>query len=720
MTDLNTSIGKLYGVGEKKKAYYAKMGISTVGDLICHYPRGYENRGNVILLSESDGMGKSSHILTIATEPKNVRVKGRMSLLKFRAYDDSGICEITYFNQEYLKSTFTPGTSFRFYGKVEFKGKNFTMTSPAYEPWSEQAELPALLPVYPLTEGISQKQIAKDMRSALIVAEFAGEKQDPLPEDIRRRNILCNKAYAIKHIHNPDNLSALAAAKKRLIFDEFFTFALGMGLSRGVSEQSPAYPCTNSDISELEAILPYSLTGAQRRVIGEISRDMAKPYAMSRILVGDVGCGKTVCAAAAMLIAVRSGRQACLMAPTEILARQHYADLSDIFGRLGIRTSLLVGAMTAAQKRKVYAGLESEDENNRIDVVIGTQALLSEGVGFAAAGLVITDEQHRFGVNQRALLAEKSNNSHVLVMSATPIPRSMALVMYGDLDISVIDEMPSGRQRVDTFAVDESYRDRLNVFIEKQVGEGGQVYVVCPAIEEQEEIDDDEQADLLIGDVDSFGNLFEDKKERPKLKSAKEFALALAEKLTSCKVEVLHGKMKSKDKDAIMNSFAKGEIDVLVSTTVIEVGVNVPNASLMIVENAERFGMSQLHQLRGRVGRGKRKSFCILVSESVGKESTAGARLKTMKENYDGYSIAEKDLEMRGPGDFLRGSGDASVRQSGGVRFKLAELCDDSGLFSAAMSEAKDLLASDGTLSGYPLLRSEVDRMFTLERGTIS
>ena len=288
----------------------------------------------------------------------------------------------------------------------------------------------------------------------------------------------------------------------------------------------------------------------------------------------------------------------------------------------------------------------------------------------------------------------------------------------------MIDEMPVGRQRVDTFAVDESYRDRLNAFIEKQVREGGQVYVVCPAIEEQEDIDEDEQADLLIGDVDSFGNLFEDadagKKERQKLKSAIEFATTLSETLTNCRVEVLHGKMKSKDKDAIMNSFARGNIDVLVSTTVIEVGVNVPNASLMIVENAERFGMSQLHQLRGRVGRGKRKSFCVLVSESVGKESTAGERLKTMKENYDGYSIAEKDLEMRGPGDFLRGSGDPSVRQSGGVRFKLAELCDDSGLFSAAMNEAKELLSKDSTLFQYPLLRSEVYRMFTLEKGTIN
>ena len=718
MTDLDTSIGKLYGVGEKKMASYAKMGVYTVGDLLLHYPRGYENRGNVVLLAEADGIGKSSHILTVATEPKSVRVKGRMSLLKFRAYDDSGVCDITFFNQDYLKSAFPTGATFRFYGKVERQGKRFSMTSPAFEPWNEDAQLPALLPVYPLTEGISQKQIAKDMRSALIVSEFAGEKEDPLPEEIRRRNILCNRAFAVKHIHNPEDFSALASAKKRLIFDEFFTFALGMGLAGGKNESSPATPCNAGDISELEAILPYRLTGAQSRVIAEIKADMAKPFAMSRMLVGDVGCGKTVCAAAAMLIAVRSGRQACLMAPTEILARQHYADLSDIFGKLGIRTALLVGAMTAAQKRKVYEALETADGDKRIDVVIGTQALLSEGVRFFAPGLVITDEQHRFGVNQRALLAEKNHHSHVLVMSATPIPRSMALVMYGDLDLSMIDEMPLGRQRVDTFAVDESYRERLNGFIEKQVAEGGQVYVVCPAVEEQEE--DDGETDLLIGDIDSEGNLLTEDREKTKLKSAVEFSETLANRFPNRSVAFLHGKMKSKDKEDIMGRFAKGEIDILVSTTVIEVGVNVPNASLMIVENAERFGMSQLHQLRGRVGRGKRRSYCVLVSESAKSDSPAGERLNTMKECYDGYSIAEKDLEMRGPGDFLRGNGDASVRQSGGVRFRLAELCDDSGLFRTAFAEAKEILAADRELADHPLLRKEVDRMFTLEKGTIS
>lgn len=713
MTDLNTDIKKLYGVGDKRSASYAKMGVHTVGDLLCHYPRGYENRGNVILLSEADGLGKSSHILTVGTEPKSVRVKGRMSLLKFRAYDDSGICEITFFNQDYLKNTFPIGATFRFYGKVEWSGKKFSMTSPAFEPWREDAELPALIPVYPLTEGISQKQIAKDMRSALIVSEYAEEKDDPLPEDIRRRNILCLRAFALKKIHDPDSFVSLASAKKRLIFDEFFTFALGLGLSGGKNNKSSAFPCREGKLSELEAIIPYELTNAQKRVIGEIKRDMEKDVAMSRIVVGDVGCGKTICAAAAMLFAVRSGRQAVLMAPTEILARQHYADLSELFASLGIRTALLVGAMTAAEKRKTYAAIES----GSVDVIIGTQALLSEGVSFALPGLVITDEQHRFGVDQRALLAEKNENSHVLVMSATPIPRSLALVMYGDLDLSVIDEMPRGRQRVDTFAVDESYRERLNGFIEKQIGEGGQVYVVCPTVEERSE---EEETDLDLGDLDIFGNIFEEKKEKSKLKSAVAFSSELAERFPDFRIAFLHGKMKSKEKEEIMREFSEGKIDILVSTTVIEVGVNVPNASLMIVENAERFGMSQLHQLRGRVGRGTRRSYCILVSEDAKRETPAGERLRTMKTCYDGYAIAEKDLEMRGPGDFLRGSGESAVRQSGGVRFKLAELCEDNGILSAAFAEAKAMLENDPRLEAHPMLMREVERMFTLEKGTIS
>lgn len=709
----NADIKKLYGVGEVKAKAYSRMGVNTIGDLLEHYPRGYENRGDVILLSEADGIGKRAHILTVATEPKSVRLKNRMSLLKFRAYDDSGVCDITFFNQDFLKNSFPIGSSFRFYGKVERVGNRYSMASPAYEAWNEESELPPLVPVYPLTEGISQKQIAKDMRSALIVATYADNEDDPLPSEIRHRHSLCTRSFAIKNIHSPDNFTSLAAAKKRLIFDEFFTFALGLGLAGGKSASPPAYPCENNDITPLLKLLPYELTGAQKRTIKEISDDMSKPYAMSRMVVGDVGCGKTVCAAAAILIAIQSGKQAALMAPTEILARQHYADLKNWFDALGIRVSLLVGALGAAEKRRVHASLSETDPQKRTDVVIGTQALLSEGVGFSSLGLVVADEQHRFGVGQRANLSSKGEMSHTLVMSATPIPRSLALSIYGDLDVSRIDEMPAGRQRVDTYVVDESYRERLNGFIRKQTDDGGQVYVVCPAVEEIE----DEETDLSLGDIDENGEIRE--KGTP-LKSAVEFSDELARIFPDLKVAFLHGKMKSKDKDAIMQSFADGEVQILVSTTVIEVGVNVPNASLMIVENADRFGLSQLHQLRGRVGRGARKSYCVLVSDFAKKDGKANERLKIMKNSYDGYDIAERDLAMRGPGDFLRGTADSGVRQSGGVKFKLAELCEDTGLLSAAFDEARELLATDPELAEHSALCDIVKKTFTLDRGTVN
>ena len=709
---MDTKIKKLYGVGEVRAAAYGRLGVATVGDLLRHYPRGYEDRGDIRLLSECDGVGKNALLLTVATEAKSARIRGRMSMLKFRAYDDSGVCEITFFNQEYLKNTFTLGATFRFYGKVEKKGSRYFMNSPAYEPYREDTILPPLVSIYPLTEGISQKQIAKDMKAALTIAACASEAEDPLPEEIRRRQGLCLEAYALRNIHCPDSFSALAAAKKRLIFDEFFTFALGLSMAGRRSEYLPAVPCKEGDISRLTKQLPYRLTGAQERVISEIRADMAKEYAMNRLVVGDVGCGKTICAAAAMLIAVQSGRQAALMAPTEILARQHFSDLSELFSPLGIRCELLVGATTAAEKRRIYAGLASEDETKRISIVVGTQALLSEGVTFASPGLVVTDEQHRFGVRQRAVLAGKNDLSHTLVMSATPIPRSLALALYGELDVSTIDEMPPGRQRVDTFVVDESYRERLDRFILKQISEGGQVYIVCPAVDEDEE----ETADVSLSDIDGEGNLH----RKAPLKSAVKYAEELGERFPDLSVTFLHGKLKSKEKDLIMQDFAAGKIDVLVSTTVIEVGVNVPNANLMIVENADRFGLSQLHQLRGRVGRGKRKSYCVLVSENATGESTAHDRLMTMRDCYDGFSIAERDLEMRGPGDFLRSTGDSSVRQSGGVRFRLAELCDDTGLLKKAFAEAKALIEADPELANIPVLAKRVAQMFTPEEGTMN
>ncbi len=708
---METDIKKLYGVGPARAAAYAKLGVFTVGDLLMHYPRGYEDRGNVLPLSDCGPDGKHAVVLTVATEPKSTRIRGRMSLLKFRGYDESGTCEVTFFNQEYLKNVFTPGAEFRFYGKVEKKGNRYTMVSPAYEPMREDVLLPPLVSVYPLTEGLTQKQVSKDMKSAMVLAAAAGTADDLLPEDIRRRNGLCMQSYALRNIHMPDSFEALAAAKKRLIFEEFFIFALGLSIAKRVGEKSSAFPCTDGDISPLVNALPYELTNAQKRVIEQIREDMSKDLAMNRLVVGDVGCGKTVCAAAAMLIAVKSGRQAVLMAPTEILARQHHADLCRMFAPLGITCELLVGATSAAEKRRIYAGLSEADPDHRIHMVVGTQALLSEGVTFAAPGLVVTDEQHRFGVNQRAILAQKNRLSHLLVMSATPIPRSLALALYGDLSISAIDEMPAGRQRVDTFAVNEGYRDRLDNFIRKQVADGGQVYVVCPAVEDR----DEDSPDLELGDIDGNGSV----RSMAPLKSALAYTEEMKERFPELSIAFLHGKMKSREKDAVMKAFAEGQIQILVSTTVIEVGVNVPNASLMIVENAERFGLSQLHQLRGRVGRGTRKSYCILVSDSA-PESTAYERLQIMRTCYDGFAIAKHDLEMRGPGDFLRSNTDSSIRQSGGIKFRLAALCDDNGLFQTAFSEAEGVIREDPGLVHHEALLRQVHRLFSPEEGTVN
>ncbi len=708
---LTAPVTALPGVGKVRAAAYGKLGISTVEHLLYHFPRAYENRGNIAPLSAAPEGEKCALLLTVATEPKLSRIRRGMTLLKFRAYDDSGTAEITYFNQDYLKSTFRLGATYRFYGKVErFSGgrvKQFTLSSPAAEPWDEDKPLPALYPVYPLSEGLSQKQISQNIAAAMSLT--AQNRGDTLPDEIRHDRELCTLSYALSRIHAPGDLPSLAIARRRLIFDEFFRFSLGTAIMARTSRAATARPCRESDISDFIASLPYALTGAQERAIADIRRDMAGTIPMRRIIVGDVGCGKTVCAAAAMLMAVRSGRQAVLMAPTEILARQHAADLSEMFAPLGIEVALLIGATTAAQKKAIYERLADPDPSRRISMVVGTHALLSEGVAFAAPGLVITDEQHRFGAGQRAALAEKNGEMHMLVMSATPIPRTMALMLYGDLDLSRIDEMPPGRQRVDTFVVGESYRARLNAFIRKQVAEGGQVYIVCPAIEER---------DCEPGEV-SAAELFDMNEERPPLKAAVSYAAELREALPdlASAIAFLHGGMKSREKDDIMHRFAAGELKILVSTTVIEVGVNVPNACLMVVENADRFGLSQLHQLRGRVGRGKRKSYCVLVSDAKGE--TARKRLDTMHTTYDGYRIAEEDLALRGPGDFFR-VGEASIRQSGGLRFRLADLCDDSDLLTSAATAARDLLSSDPDLQDHPELRRTVEELFCVDSGTLS
>ena len=708
---------RLPGVGEKRAEQLARLGLHTVSDLLFHFPRAYENRGDVVSLAGTQEPARAGArqavILTVSTAPRRSRLKNRMTLLKFRAFDDSGTCEVAFFNQDYLADSFPIGAVFRFFGRVERTGRGFSLTNPAFEPYTEGSALPPLFPVYPLTEGLSNKLISGLIRQAM---PAIARMEDPLPEDIREQEGLCTLAFALRTVHCPPDFQSLHTAKTRLAFDEFFRFALGLGMQGGGARVGGAPVCCVSEetFAGFRALLPYQLTVAQERTIAEIRHDMASGTAMNRMLVGDVGCGKTVCAAAAVYVAVRSGRQAAIMAPTGILAAQHAAELIPLFARIGIRGELLTGATTAARKRKIRAALADPDPAARLDFVIGTQALLSAGVDFAAPALVVTDEQHRFGVNQRAALSDKNRHAHLLCMSATPIPRSLALVLYGDLDVSRIDQMPPGRQRVDTFVVDESYRARLDAFIRKNVAAGGQVYIVCPAVEQAEGAEEADEAGLIPLTAD-FAAATPPAPTLPPLRAAVQYAAELAERLPDLRIGFVHGRMKQAEKDGIMQAFTAGEVQVLVSTTVIEVGVNVPNACLMIVENAERFGLSQLHQLRGRVGRGNRKSYCILVRAGGG--DAARARLEVMRTTYDGFRIAEQDLAQRGPGDFLAPAAGGSIRQSGG--FRLAEGWNDAGLMDRAFGDARALLASDPTLGEHPLLRDAVRRGFDVGAGDI-
>lgn len=706
-------ISRLRGVGQVKELAYAAAGVHSLLDLLYYFPRAYENRGHVVLLTDTSSEAKCATVLTVATEPRVHNIKRGMSLLKFRAFDESGSCDITYFNQSYLKDKFPIGSTFRFYGKVECQKGRYLMSSPTAEAYTPSAPLPPLVPVYRLSDGLSQKQIAQNVHDVLPIA--ASAMADPIPESIRMRHKLCTVYHALRQIHEPESYEALSVAMRRLIFDEFFTFAIGLRLSSRQIQRLKAPRCRKVDLSPLLDLLPYDLTDAQARTVGEISDDLEKDEPMSRIIIGDVGCGKTVCAIAAIYTVVKNGYQAALMAPTEILATQHYNDISRLMSALGIRTALLTGSVSAAEKARIYAAMKTDDPDKRVDVVIGTQALLSNGAEFASPGLVITDEQHRFGVSQRALLSQKNSHTHMLVMSATPIPRSLALVMYGDLKLSKIDEMPAGRQRVETFLVDESYRSRLDAFIYKNADSGGQVYIVCPTVEEKEDGEID-TADIVCGrDITTVTA------KRQPMKAAVQYADELSKRLGKYTVAFVHGKMKPSEKDDVMRRFSDGEIQILVSTTVIEVGVNVPSACLMIVENAERFGLSQLHQLRGRVGRGSKKSYCVLVS-GVGGEigSTAKERLKTMCSCYNGFEIAEQDLKLRGPGDFLATQGNTAIRQSGDVSFKLADACRDTDLMNEAFEAAQALLESDPTLSSNSLLKNAVERAFTVKSDIIN
>ena len=579
----------------------------------------------------------------------------RLEVTKVVVADDTQRLHLTFFNQGYLTEKLRRGDTYCFYGALNGDFLGYAMTNPVFEPVESAGLLTRrILPVYPLTAGLSNKMVVQAVQAALARVQ----PQETLPERLRAAYDLCGAQEAIREIHTPSSAEALERARRRLIFEEFFVFSAALCLLRARRTVQSVPPYENTDLRPFENALPFRLTGAQRRAIDGILEDFRAGRPMSRLVQGDVGCGKTMVAAAAAYCAAKNGRQTALMAPTEILARQHYERLEPLFSALGISCALLTGSMTPAQKRECRRSIAQGEA----EVVIGTHALLTETTVFSRLGLVIADEQHRFGVAQRTALLEKGERPHLLLMSATPIPRTLALLMYGDLEVSVIDELPPGRQEVETFLVSESYRARLNGFIRRQAEEGHQSFIVCPAIEE--------------GETDG-------------LKAAEQWARTLQQQVfPQLRVALLHGKMKGSEKEEIMGRFAAGEFDLLVSTTVIEVGVDVPNATLMVIENADRFGLSQLHQLRGRIGRGEAKSYCVLVSDNRSPETLQ--RLRALCATHDGFRIAEEDLKLRGPGDFF------GSRQHGLPVFRMGDLAQDLSLLRQAQEAAARTVADSG------------------------
>ena len=676
MAELKTEIRYLKGIGEKKAQAFHKLGVFTLYDLLSFFPRRYEDRSvyKPIALAEN---GESVCIQALAADtPRLARIRKGLDLVKFRVVDESGMAEITYFNQSYRKDNIVKGESYVFFGKMELNGSRRSMVNPVCEREGVQGGVTGrIVPVYRMTAGLNQHSILQAVRQGL--SECGEQIPEILPEELRRREQLCAARYAYENVHFPADFQALEIARRRLIFEELFVLACALGKMREERVRESGIRIAACDPEEFYRTLPFQPTKAQRRAVNEALKDLQSGLVMNRLVQGDVGSGKTMVAAALIWAAWKNGLCSAFMAPTEILAQQHFSTLTGFLAPFGIRLGKLTGSSTAKEKRQVKAALEAGD----LDLVIGTHALFSADVAYKNLGLVITDEQHRFGVNQRSALIGKGQRPHVLVMSATPIPRTLALILYGDLDVSILDELPPGRQKVDTFTVDESYRDRLNGFIRKLAQEGRQIFVVCPMVEENDELPQE-------------------------LKSAEEHARELREAFPELKVACVHGKLKPREKEAVMASFVSGETDVLVSTTVIEVGVDVPNAALMVVENAERFGLSQLHQLRGRVGRGRHKSWCILVSDAQGEE--VRARLDILCKSNDGFKVAEEDLRLRGPGDFF------GSRQSGLPEMHVADLGADAKILQRAQQAALQVLQEDPELekARHEVLRAQVERLF--------
>ena len=663
MVDLDKDVKYVKTVGPNRVQLLNKLNIYTLKDLIEYYPRDYEDRSKPKNLYECTD-GEEVLIEAMAAGRITEMHKGRMTISRLIVKDQTGTCYITWFNQGYLRDKFQPGRMYRFFGKISNKNGRLEMNSPVYDEIDQSKNTGKIIPIYPLTYELKQNTLRKIIENGL--AEVKGKLTETLPEYILKENNLWDINNTIERIHFPIEFSDFNKARERLVFEELLITQLALLKLKNNYEHETDGIQFSKDVymSDVINILPFKLTKAQLRVLEEIDRDMESNKPMNRLLQGDVGSGKTVVAMIAAYKAVKSGYQATIMAPTAILASQHLESFQGILEELGIKTELLISSVTKKKKSEILEKLQSGE----IDILIGTHAILEENVVFKNLGLVVTDEQHRFGVKQRGTIASKGQNPDVIAMSATPIPRTLALILYGDLDISIIDELPPNRKKIETYAVRKNMEERVNNFIRKQITEGRQAYIVCPLVEENE-------------DMEGLQSVIELAERYQK------------ETFSEYKVAYLHGKMKPKEKDEIMERFKNGEIQILIATTVIEVGVNVPNSSIMVVENAERFGLAQLHQLRGRVGRGEYQSYCILKYE--GNSETIKQRMKVMCDTNDGFIISEKDLELRGSGDFF------GTEQHGLPEFKIANLFEDIAVLKKVQRLALKIMEDD------PLLEKE-------------
>ncbi len=662
----------LKGVGEKRAELFNKKGIYTVEDLLYYFPRSHEDRSK---MKEIAGCTEGETVcvsVTVFSPVKDVRVRRNMLISTMIVCDRTGALNIVWYNNKYVKGQFMTGDEYILYGKITRNRGKMEMINPVFEKKGNERFTGKIVPLYPLTGGLTQKILQSSMELAI---KEAGRLEEYIPADIREKYHIAELNYAMKNIHFPEDFESYNIARERFVFEELLVLQLALSSRKDENKESEGVVFEDTMCArDFVETLPFPLTGAQKRTLNEILEDCKSGKMMNRLVQGDVGSGKTAVAAAAIYTAVKNGHQAAMMAPTEILAAQHAETLSEFFKGMDINVVMLTGSMKTKEKRLAYEMIST----GIADVVVGTHAIIQQAVEFYDLALVVADEQHRFGVEQRAKLAAKGNNPHMLIMSATPIPRTLALILYGDLDISVIDELPPGRKPVKTYAVGESMRKRVFAFLEKNVKNGMQAYVVCPLIEETEKSD---------------------------LQNAEMLAEKLQSIFPTLRVGLMHGKMKSKLKEEVMNEFVKGDIKILVSTTVIEVGVNVPNANMMIIENAERFGLSQLHQLRGRVGRGGEQAFCILLAH--GNNEVTKKRMETMCISNDGFYISEQDLKLRGPGDFF------GTRQHGLPEMKIANLFEDRDILAMSQMAAKTILQEDAHMTSekYKGLKKRADKI---------